>query len=403
MRIQTSLVVAASVAAMSSAYAAKPITNEPAPLASPPGITFQTIKVGEGVVVPGSSSSREGSQVVFATAKGMTLYFSDKDQPGKSLCVGECATVWPPVTATADAKNLGDWSVIARDDGSKQWAYRGKPLWHAASLRPADGMPLPLGISVQEVADANGQALVDERNMPLYAFDGDPTREQPSACAAEPCINKWVPFAAPQLAIPIGDFTIVNRPDGVKQWAYRGRALYTFNRDVEVGDATGRGIDKRMQVAVLVRYFMPANVAVRSNPQHGGILVTAEGKTLYARDQLQYMGLGNHGARGGAKPVPTIGTAIGATGCDGECLSSWQPLAAPADAQPWGNWSVLTRADGSKQWAYQSYGLYTFSGDKKAGDMNGHDAYDNFIVNDDTRKLAPANHRFGLYWRVATQ
>ena len=63
-------------------------------------------------------------------ADGMTLYTFDRDTtPGKSACNGKCATNWPPFTAAADAKTTGDWTVIVRDDGSKQWAYKDKPLY----------------------------------------------------------------------------------------------------------------------------------------------------------------------------------------------------------------------------------------------------------------------------------
>ena len=61
---------------------------------------------------------------------GITLYTFDRDTaPGKSACNGKCATNWPPFTATADIKASGDWTVIVRDDGAKQWAYKGKPLY----------------------------------------------------------------------------------------------------------------------------------------------------------------------------------------------------------------------------------------------------------------------------------
>jgi len=63
-------------------------------------------------------------------ADGMTLYTFDRDTtPGKSACNGKCATNWPPFTAAADAKTTGDWSIIVRADGSKQWTYKGKPLY----------------------------------------------------------------------------------------------------------------------------------------------------------------------------------------------------------------------------------------------------------------------------------
>jgi len=62
---------------------------------------------------------------------GMTLYTFDKDVAGsgKSVCNGDCAAKWPPLTAAAYAKASGDYAIVTRDDGSKQWAYKGKPLY----------------------------------------------------------------------------------------------------------------------------------------------------------------------------------------------------------------------------------------------------------------------------------
>ena len=71
------------------------------------------------------------SDGVLTTPAGMTLYTFDKDAPGsgKSACNGPCAGNWPPLAAAADAKADGDYSVITRDDGRKQWAYKGRPLY----------------------------------------------------------------------------------------------------------------------------------------------------------------------------------------------------------------------------------------------------------------------------------
>ena len=67
---------------------------------------------------------------VLVDGKGMTLYTFDKDtMPGKSACNGPCAKNWPPLMVAEGAAASGDWSIIARDDGSKQWAYKGKPLY----------------------------------------------------------------------------------------------------------------------------------------------------------------------------------------------------------------------------------------------------------------------------------
>ena len=65
-------------------------------------------------------------------AKGMTLYTLDKDPAGegKSTCNGPCAINWPPLMADQGATASGDWSMATRDDGKKQWAYKGKPLYY---------------------------------------------------------------------------------------------------------------------------------------------------------------------------------------------------------------------------------------------------------------------------------
>ena len=63
-------------------------------------------------------------------AKGMTLYTWDRDTtPGKSGCNGQCATNWPPLLVSGEAKETGSWTIVARDDGAKQWAYKGRPLY----------------------------------------------------------------------------------------------------------------------------------------------------------------------------------------------------------------------------------------------------------------------------------
>jgi predicted lipoprotein with Yx(FWY)xxD motif len=59
----------------------------------------------------------------------MTLYTFDKDEMNKSNCYDKCATNWPPLMAAADAMADGDWTVVERTDGTKQWAYNGKPLY----------------------------------------------------------------------------------------------------------------------------------------------------------------------------------------------------------------------------------------------------------------------------------
>lgn len=68
---------------------------------------------------------------ILTGSNGMSLYTFDKDTAGsgKSVCNGPCAANWPPLMAAADAKMVADYTVITRDDGNKQWAYKGKPLY----------------------------------------------------------------------------------------------------------------------------------------------------------------------------------------------------------------------------------------------------------------------------------
>ncbi|SRR5579884_3365473 len=76
---------------------------------------------------------------VLANSKGMTLYTFGKDGSDKSMCNGKCAMNWPPLIAPASAKSEGDWKVITREDGKKQWAYNGKPLYtFAQDTKPGE-------------------------------------------------------------------------------------------------------------------------------------------------------------------------------------------------------------------------------------------------------------------------
>ena len=72
---------------------------------------------------------------------GMTLYTFDKDAAGsgKSACNDACATNWPPHLSMSGDVASGDYSVITRDDGKKQWALKGKPLYYwSKDQKPGD-------------------------------------------------------------------------------------------------------------------------------------------------------------------------------------------------------------------------------------------------------------------------
>lgn len=75
---------------------------------------------------PGGISSNSGMLV---DANQMTLYTFDKDTAGKSNCYDGCAKKWPPVAAKSGAAAQGDYSIVTRDDGTTQWAYKDMPLY----------------------------------------------------------------------------------------------------------------------------------------------------------------------------------------------------------------------------------------------------------------------------------
>ena len=408
------MLLSAALASVSPAALAQPraAAQDTVPLATVPGVTLQTVRLGKGVQVPGSNASQATASTAYADAAGMTLYTYDKDSPGKSACVGECAAAWLPLVAPAQAKAGGGWSILVRDDGSRQWALEGKPLytstkdkalgnssghnqdglWHAAVLAAPEGFTTPTEIAVEEVLTAPGMVLVDARKRPLYAFD--------QKAKGKSDMQDWQPVKASALAGAVGDFTVAKRTDGLTQWVYKGLPLYTYAWDVEPGDSNGQGVDARFQLAVVRGYFMPAGVAIRANQKRGGVLAAADGRTLYARDRVGYTGNGAHNARGGARGNPAVGALIGLSGCDAACEKAWRPLRAPADAETSGFWTVFARSDGTKQWGYQGYAMYSYMLEKP-GEVTANDSYQ-LTINHDTKNLGDANTGFGLYWRVTT-
>jgi predicted lipoprotein with Yx(FWY)xxD motif len=82
----------------------------------------------------------------------------------------------------------------------------------------------------------------------------------------------------------------------------------------------------------------------------GMIFVNLDGMTLYTFDR---------------------DTAGNKSSCEGKCTERWKPLEAAGDAESKGDFTVITRSDGSKMWAYRYRPLYTFQSDRAPGDTNG--------------------------------
>jgi predicted lipoprotein with Yx(FWY)xxD motif len=78
-----------------------------------------------------------------AGANGMTLYVFSPDTANKSACTGSCATNWPPLTvatggsAPTATDATGTLATFARDDGTSQVSYNGKPLYYFVNDKAA--------------------------------------------------------------------------------------------------------------------------------------------------------------------------------------------------------------------------------------------------------------------------
>ncbi|MER8909903.1 MULTISPECIES: hypothetical protein [unclassified Mesorhizobium] len=99
---------------------------------------MKTIAIGMAALLLGTAASfaaeawkeaEVGGTKIYTDASGMTLYTYDKDEAGKSNCYDKCAANWPPLKADANAKAEGEWTIVDRTDGTRMWAYEGKPLY----------------------------------------------------------------------------------------------------------------------------------------------------------------------------------------------------------------------------------------------------------------------------------
>jgi predicted lipoprotein with Yx(FWY)xxD motif len=104
------------------------------------GLAALIIGTASAMAAEPAMTTDHGGAKIYTDMKGMTLYTFDKDAAGKSNCNAECAMKWPPFKAEADAKAEGEWSVVEREDGSKMWAYDGKPLYYFAQDKAAGDM-----------------------------------------------------------------------------------------------------------------------------------------------------------------------------------------------------------------------------------------------------------------------
>jgi predicted lipoprotein with Yx(FWY)xxD motif len=105
--------------------------------------------------------------------------------------------------------------------------------------------------------------------------------------------------------------------------------------------------------AVLVGYTVSAHAQVApaktGDTPKGKVLVNDKGMTLYVFDK----------------------DAAGKSACNGPCAENWPPLAASDSDKSSGDWTIVTRDDGKKMWAYKGRPLYAWKNDKAPGETDG--------------------------------
>jgi predicted lipoprotein with Yx(FWY)xxD motif len=412
-----------------------------APYSTPPGITLVDVVKVIGNAPVQYLWRRLGD------ANGKPLYtFDEEAASGRVLCVADCAAEFIPYIARigkTDTPDWGtDWSVVVRPDGARQWAYQGVPLYSYSGKDPA-GEPSQGGLSTTGAEDpaiknpastiyspkkgwrraaympektfipppelelvnlptANGYGLVDSVSQKVvYALNSAPADA-----------GAWNAVHAPDLAIAAGPFTVIATEHGAKQWAYGGRRLYTYEADYSTSDVRGlQSGEAGVRVALVNKHFMPESLALNIVPIRGPLITTTKGLSVYTqtRQQLQY---GGRLTRDGYRYPYSSAKAVSVFGCTEACLKTWKPVLAPRNATARGFWEVAVRPDTKqRQWAYKGAPLYTFTGDKRLGDIEGNNRHE--IVWGDAegkRSLALTggdeyNSKYragsGLYWHIA--
>ncbi|MFF9206125.1 SCO0930 family lipoprotein [Streptomyces sp. NPDC014986] len=208
-----------------------------------------------------------------------------------------------------------------------------------------------------------GKVVTDSLGLTLYRFDQDTAEPPRSGCDGD-CAETWPPVPADDATAGEGiDASLlgeVTRADGTKQLTVGGWPAYRYVKDVNAGDAKGQGVGgkwfaltpegKKAQAAD------QPGLSTRQDPELGEIVVDGNGMTVY-----RFM-------KDEAWPKPV-------SACVGACLEKW-PVVAPVDfADTQGiqekGYMTFTRPDGADQQTVDCWPIYTFAGDKAAGDTNG--------------------------------
>jgi predicted lipoprotein with Yx(FWY)xxD motif len=183
-----------------------------------------------------------------------------------------------------------------------------------------------------------------------------PGLELPELDKRPSCTDEYPPVFANADAKPVGKWTVIDRKDGKKQWAYDEQPLYTSRYDRQPGEVLGgttrrTGLDApAFRVPAKPPSLIPPGFAVKSTSA-GRLLTNDKNFSVYVYD----------------KDTPT------SSACNEECTKTWNPLIAPRMAQPRGEWSLLERSAGVTQWVFRGKPLYTYVMDRGQWSLEGSD------------------------------
>ncbi|MFD9412342.1 SCO0930 family lipoprotein [Streptomyces sp. NPDC059989] len=243
----------------------------------------------------------------------------------------------------------------------------------ASSPAPAaDGSGAkPAGQLAVATGEQLGSVLTDGAGLTLYRFDKDTAKPSKSNCDGD-CAKTWPVVAAGDATAAAGmDPALLGevvRSDGTKQLTVAGWPAYRFNKDTKAGDLNGQGVG-----GVWFAFAPDGKKAAKAAPTAGGAAEAGAGLSV-AKDPK----LGDHIVDGKGMTVyrfkPDTAWPM-VSKCEGDCVAKW-PVVPPVDkANAKGiterNYLVLDRPDGKKQQTVDCWPVYTFTGDKKPGDING--------------------------------
>lgn len=276
---------------------------------------------------------------------------------------------------------------------------------HTTSAFPAaqaSAVPIstPLGITLVDVTSAFGaggggggiaelyyRRLGDADGKPLYTFDKDGAGGKSTCVAA--CAKEFPPYLVPKEAVAFGPWSIIRRGDGAGQWAYQGRPLYRYSGadPVPQSPATnGNAVADAKPQAFLAMMNLDSK---DNSPKKGwrrAALVT-DGGAMPPEFDLKSVSTAN----GYAYIVPATGHILYVFKTVPQRPSDWTPAYAAELAKGMGNFSIITRKDGRRQWAYNRLPLYTFNADDGPDDINGLSAQDDAQIAFAFRNFMPAS------------